>query len=194
MQTLRYDNLGYAENHIVKMAHSSQKFAHQILWNMNANIYTRYVDENNFVEDVLRPTLEKLRQKIVGQLSGSDLQFYEREFKFFDKVTGISGALKPFIKRSKLEKKQKIDEELAQVVVDPGVYLPSNPDCVVVDIDYQSGRPLQSHAKAPFMATFKIRRGAPAALMLNRKQSSYESMFMLDGPAEVFESEEEDLE
>jgi phosphatidylinositol 4-kinase len=33
------------------------------------------------------------------------------------------------------------------VHVDVGVYLPSNPDGIVIGIDYQSGRPLQSHAK-----------------------------------------------
>ena len=43
--------------------------------------------------------------------------------------------------------KQKIDEEMAKIVVDVGVYLPSNPDGEVVDIDKKSGRPLQSHAK-----------------------------------------------
>ena len=41
----------------------------------------------------------------------------------------------------------KIDEEMARIQVDVGVYLPSNPDGVVVDIDKKSGRPLQSHAK-----------------------------------------------
>lgn len=41
----------------------------------------------------------------------------------------------------------KIDEEMAKIGVEVGVYLPSNPDGVVVDIDKKSGRPLQSHAK-----------------------------------------------
>ena len=41
----------------------------------------------------------------------------------------------------------KIDEEMAKINVEIGVYLPSNPDGIVVDIDKKSGRPLQSHAK-----------------------------------------------
>jgi phosphatidylinositol 4-kinase len=41
----------------------------------------------------------------------------------------------------------KIDEEMAKIAVVVGVYLPSNPDGEVVDIDKKSGRPLQSHAK-----------------------------------------------
>jgi hypothetical protein len=36
---------------------------------------------------------------------------------------------------------------MAKINVDVGVYLPSNPDGSVVDIDKKSGRPLQSHAK-----------------------------------------------
>lgn len=36
---------------------------------------------------------------------------------------------------------------MAKICVEVGVYLPSNPDGQVVDIDKHSGRPLQSHAK-----------------------------------------------
>jgi phosphatidylinositol 4-kinase A len=95
---------------------------------------------------------------MIESFSEVDRDFYEREFTFFDEVTNISGKLKPLIKRSKPEKKQKIEEELRKIQVDVGVYLPSNPDGVVIGIDRKSGKPLQSHAKAPYMATFRIKK------------------------------------
>jgi phosphatidylinositol 4-kinase A len=36
---------------------------------------------------------------------------------------------------------------MAKIRIDVGIYLPSNPDGQVIDIDKNSGRPLQSHAK-----------------------------------------------
>src|SRR6187402_1375097 len=96
--------------------------------------------------------------RMISGFSGVDKGFYEREFSFFDEVTSISGKLKPFIKRPKPEKKQKIEEELRKIKVEVGVYLPSNPDGVVIGVDRKSGKPLQSHAKAPYMATFRIKK------------------------------------
>jgi len=42
---------------------------------------------------------------IVESLSGSEKDFYDREFGFFGEVTSISGKLKPYIKKTKPEKK-----------------------------------------------------------------------------------------
>jgi len=42
---------------------------------------------------------------IVAGLSGKAKAFYELEFGFFEEVTSISGKLKPYIKKSKPEKK-----------------------------------------------------------------------------------------
>ncbi|GAA5914470.1 hypothetical protein JCM8208_004460 [Rhodotorula glutinis] len=155
VQALRSDELGYAERFIFETSKISQLFCHQIIWNMKAN---KYRGDDAEEPDPMKPELDRLVDMIVESLSGDAQDFYNREFSFFDEVTSISGKLKPFIKASKPEKKAKIDEEMAKIKVDPGVYLPSNPDGVVVDINRKSGRPLQSHAKAPFMATFKVRR------------------------------------
>ena len=109
-------------------------------------------------EDSVKPTLDHVMNHMITSFSGTDKGFYEREFAFFNEITNISGKLRPFIKKSKPEKKQKIEEELRKIKVEVGVYLPSNPDGVVIGIDRRSGKPLQSHAKAPYMATFRIKK------------------------------------
>lgn len=155
VQSLRFDQKGYMEKFILEAGKVSQLFAHQIIWNMLANSYK---DEDLTEPDSLKPVLDRIQTEMKQSFARSDLEFYEREFSFFNEVTSISGKLKPYVKKSKAEKKVKIDEEMGRIEVLEGVYLPSNPDGVVIDINRKSGRPLQSHAKAPFMATFKIRK------------------------------------
>jgi phosphatidylinositol 4-kinase len=155
VQSMRYDALGYIERYIIETAKFSQLFAHQIIWNMKANSYK---GDDETVEDAIKPALDRVQQHMINSFSGADREFFEREFHFFDEVTGISGTLRAYLDKSKPEKKQKIEEELRKIKLDVGVYLPSNPDGVVVGIDRKSGKPLQSHAKTPFMATFRIRK------------------------------------
>lgn len=158
VQALRYDALGYVERYILETAKQSQLFAHQVIWNTKANSYK---DEDSQIPDPIKPTLDRFMENLISTFSVEELNFYEREFSFFNEITGISGKLKPYIKKSKPEKKEKIEEELRKIKVEVGVYLPSNPDGVVVGIDRKSGKPLQSHAKAPYMATFRIQKTRP---------------------------------
>ncbi|KAF2134137.1 hypothetical protein P153DRAFT_363122 [Dothidotthia symphoricarpi CBS 119687] len=158
VQTLRYDVLGYVERYIIETAKFSQLFAHQIIWNMKANAYK---DETSEIPDPVKPTLDKVMGSLESSFSTEDRAFYEREFAFFNEVTGISGTLRSVLHEPKEVKKQKIEEELRKIQVEVGVYLPSNPDGQVIGIDRKSGKPLQSHAKTPFMATFRIRKNKP---------------------------------
>jgi hypothetical protein len=53
----------------------------------------------------MKPLLDRMIDMIVAGLSGKAKAFYELEFGFFEEVTSISGKLKPYIKKTKPEKK-----------------------------------------------------------------------------------------
>lgn len=146
VQGLNNDKFGYVARFIVEVSKVSQKFSHQLIWNLLANSENEVLDTETMIAS------------IVDSYDDEAKAYYDREFGFFNEVTDISGKLRPYLKNTKAEKKVKIDEEMAKIVVLDDVYLPSNPDGVVVDINRTSGKPLQSHAKTPFMATFRIRK------------------------------------
>ena len=58
-----------------------------------------------FKPDDMKPVLDRMIDLVVSSLAGTARSFYDREFGFFHEVTSISGKLKPFIKKTKPEKK-----------------------------------------------------------------------------------------
>ncbi|RPA90029.1 kinase-like protein [Choiromyces venosus 120613-1] len=140
VQTLSYDSLGYVERFILETAKFSQLFAHWIIWNMKANSYK---DEDS---------------QIVGfQSLGCIIVLTNCELSLTpSSQLWTSDKVMDHLMEAPLEKNQKIAEELAKINVDVGVYLPSNPDGIVIDVERKSCKSLQSHVKAPFMATFRI--------------------------------------
>ncbi|KAL3320212.1 hypothetical protein Ciccas_001098 [Cichlidogyrus casuarinus] len=154
VQALRYDKLGYLAEFILKVAQRSPLVAHQLLWNMKTNIFR---DEDGKVKDPdIGELLEQMTEIIKANFKGSSLDTYQREFDFFDKITGISGEIRPFPKGP--ERKAACLQALRRIKLQPGCYLPSNPDAIILEIDYNSGTPMQSAAKAPFLARFKVQR------------------------------------
>lgn len=64
---------------------------------------------------VLFEVLESLTNSIVDDLSGPAKLFYEREFDFFEKITNISGAIRPYPKGA--ERKKACLEALNKIKV-----------------------------------------------------------------------------
>eukprot|EP00106_Octopus_bimaculoides_P007153 XP_014774595.1 PREDICTED: phosphatidylinositol 4-kinase alpha-like isoform X3 [Octopus bimaculoides] len=154
VQALRYDKMGYVVEFILWASKYSSLLAHQLLWNMQTNVYQ---DEDATIkDDQIGDLLESLMKDITKNLSGAALKFYQREFKFFGKITNISGEIRPYPKGP--DRKEACLKALSKVQLPKGVYLPSNPEAVVVGIDYHSGTPMQSAAKAPFLARFSVKK------------------------------------
>ena len=55
--------------------------------------------------DALKETLERIEKHLIESFDAEDRAYFDKEFEFFNRVTGISGALKPYIRRPKSERK-----------------------------------------------------------------------------------------
>lgn len=153
VQATRYDALGFVSEYILWAARHSQLLAHQLIWNMKTNVFTD--EEAQHKDPEIGAHLENLIDRISKSLSGTALDFFKREFDFFDKVTSISGTIRPYPKGP--ERKRACLDALSKIQAQEGVYLPSNPEALVLAIDHNSGTPMQSAAKAPFLARFKVK-------------------------------------
>ena len=151
VQATRWDDLGFTAEFIRKISNRSNLVAHQLIWNMDVNMYR---DEDGTDKDpVMYKILESLRSTI-GKLftkegktfyyktfsflvTGFDSRakdFYAREFEFFKEVTSVSGKIKNYPKGQ--ARKVACINALKEVKLRQGCYLPSNPDSMVLDINY----------------------------------------------------------
>uniref|UniRef100_A0A183CM36 1-phosphatidylinositol 4-kinase n=1 Tax=Globodera pallida TaxID=36090 RepID=A0A183CM36_GLOPA len=146
VQAVRWDTMGYISKLILSLSVHSQLLAHQLLWNMRANMYT---DEEAKIEDsVLYRPLKEIVDKITGQFENATRNFYECEFNFVDKITNISGAIKSIPKGE--ARKRACLKALTEVQLVGINYLPSNPESILLEVDYASANPMQRASSPNF--------------------------------------------
>ena len=184
VQAIRYDKMGYVRQLILRATNKSQLISHQLLWNMKTNIFR---DENGETYDEeIGESIENLMEQIRKMMSPQAVKFYNTEFDFFFKITDISRIIKPFPKG--VERKQACLRALKEVKVQTGCYLPSNFEAVVTQIDYDSATPMQSAAKAPFLARFKVRKLGVSELEALAQSDDASIKFMESKEPEVWQA------
>jgi phosphatidylinositol 4-kinase A len=152
VQSVRYDIFGYVREVILWLAKHSQLLSHQLIWNMTTNVYR---DQDSKIRDpVIGDILESLITDINESLTGNEKEFLLREFDFFQELTDVSAKIAHIPLGD--ERKRACEQALSQVHLVNNCYLPSNPDAIVMQI--LDGTPMQSAAKAPYLARFVAQR------------------------------------
>lgn len=162
VQLLRFDQGGLVERFLLDAASQSVYFAHMLVCQL--------LSEGTPPEEAFNPTVkrsnwtppadtglwavaDRLRQRLMGELHGPVMERLQAELNFFNEVTEVSGKLYPVPKD---ERKAEAVKLLKDIRVPRGdLYIPTNPDCRVVEIIPESGAPMQSAAKCPILAAFR---------------------------------------
>ena len=112
----------------------------------------------------------KLIKKTKGQFNREEKAFFHEVDDFYEQVTAISGKMKPTMPSS--DKKDIIRDEVEKIRPPKSAYLLFNPNYQVMTINTDSGTPMQSAAKCPFLLSFKCREyeGPDAYFMARRSQ------------------------
>ncbi|KAL7712871.1 1-phosphatidylinositol 4-kinase [Entamoeba marina] len=153
VQSLRYDKLGLVEVFLIRMGKKYQLVAHQLIW--NCDTYSTQTGENPIKHDegfVLK--LKRICSKIIENYDQSEMQFYESERKFFENFTRISGELIPLPRPDRLK---HLKDKLAELKVERNdLYVPTNPNAMVVDVSNKGCACLRSAAKVPILVNMTV--------------------------------------
>ncbi|ADM12530.1 phosphatidylinositol 4-kinase [Encephalitozoon intestinalis ATCC 50506] len=152
VQMIRHKKVSEMALATLKDLAKDEYVAHQLIWNLKANLYGSDRTERDDCHDIFTRCMEE----IMGEMTEEERDILLKEEEFISSLTKISSELIPHLRSSKDEKRRRINEHLSKIKLSPGVYIPFYPELKIVEIMGGSARALQSHAKVPFMASFRV--------------------------------------
>lgn len=153
VQILRQERVSEMALSTLKELSKDEFVAHQLIWNLKANLYA---DVGRTVKDECYSTFRLCIEEVMRGMSDEGRDMFVKEEELIDSLTRICLDLAPYLRSSKDEKRRRINEHLSRIELPQGAYIPYCPSLKIVEIISGSARVLQSHAKVPFMASFRV--------------------------------------
>lgn len=162
VQLLRRDLYGVIGEFIAELAVSSTLLCHQLIWllqlesvdeNSSSQRHSRHGYCNSlFGADPLPSLALDALEKTRNLLTVSQREYLDRECEFFNSITNISAKLREI--KDKDRHPEVIQKSLIELGFHPNLYLPTDPYKAVTEVVIDSGVPMQSAAKCPFLLVF----------------------------------------
>lgn len=167
IQSFRTETNFNVEKFILKKSKESSRVAHQFLWSleveeiMGPKAKHRFLPKN-FVDKVYE-IAKIIRLKILKNFNPMQRKFWYDENLLFSKINEISAKFLHLDENPNLslkwEKSQKTEFVRQQLSALPKkipshIYLPTNPNCKILEILPETASSLQSAKKVPFIVSF----------------------------------------
>lgn len=160
VQLLRQDEFGVVHEIIRECCLRSALICHHFMWLLvaEAAANSSLVERHGYCAQLPAPDSLPLRsalliQQIRAELSPRALQYLDDQLVFFSRLIEISCLLKKIPDKS--THSSVIFTSLSGITVTDGLYMPSDSSRKIVGVERQSGVPMASAAKSPYLLTFK---------------------------------------
>ncbi|KAK8837700.1 hypothetical protein M9Y10_036235 [Tritrichomonas musculus] len=149
VQSFRFSSSSALNDFLLSFCKKSDSFAHFLLWNITAEKCKQNIDPS------FQKSLVDLESKIFSNMNTKEQQHYENELKFINDISAISARLLPL---SFDDRKPALVDELKKMIFTKDLYIPSNPEYKILEIDALHSVPLKSHSRVPILVRFKAQR------------------------------------
>lgn len=149
VQSLKYGNSAAVKQLILDFCKKSDTFTHFLLWNIAAEKGKALIDES------FQMALVNLEMDIFSTMNEKGQQHYDNELQFINHISDISAKLLPLPFD---QRKTQLTEELKNLKFTKDLYVPSNPEYRILEIDAAHSVPLKSHSRVPILVRFKAQK------------------------------------
>lgn len=142
------------EQFFLDFAKKSPLFSHQLIWQCRVEEKAKEHEDRKYeLNSKKRFEATQLQKKILRNFTAHENKVFNEVNAFIMQLTEISSKMQPSMEKDK--KIEIIRTNVEHIKIPKYAYLPTNPHMRVVDILNDTGKPMQSAAKCPFLLSFR---------------------------------------